>query len=173
MSEGGVIAYPTESVWGLGCDPFNRAAVHQILKYKSRPEDKGLILISGVLEHFEPVLKNVSAQQRQLFLSEQDRPTTWLVPDPEDLIPPWVKGRFESVALRFTRNSICSALSENFGGLIVSTSANPAGRAPAVSLSDVKRYFGGRLSYCLDGPLGKVDKVSQIKDLRTGETLRV
>ncbi len=173
MHQGGVIAYPTESVWGLGCDPYNRGAVSRILDLKSRPEEKGLILISGNLAHFEPLLKHVSAQQRQRFLSAQDRPTTWLFPDPEGLIPPWIKGRFESVALRFTTNTICCALSESFGGLVVSTSANPAGRNPATSLNEVKRYFGERLSYCLDGPLGKIDKVSQIKDLQTGETLRV
>lgn len=172
MNLGGVIAYPTEAVWGLGCDPFQQSAVERLLDLKSRPMDKGLILISGHKKHFEPFLEPLTDELKSRFFSHQERPTTWLVPDYAGQIPYWVKGKHQSVAMRLTRHPLCCSLSSHFDGLVVSTSANPASRPSASSLAEVKHYFHDQVDYCLQAPLGRSGAVSQIKDLVTDQVLR-
>jgi L-threonylcarbamoyladenylate synthase len=173
LDYGGVIAYPTEAVWGLGADPFQRTAVEKILDLKSRPMHKGLILISGQAEHFLPYLEPLEQSLIDRFFSVQDRPTTWLVPDVRNQIPYWVKGEHSSVAMRLTTHPVCAALTHHFGGAIISTSANPASKASARSLYEVKCYFQDKLDYCLSAPLGGAGQASQIRDLQSDEVIRV
>ena len=87
IRQGGGIAHPTEAVWGLACDPFNPQAIATILSLKNRPLSKGLILISGVSEHFEPLLQPLPPELRNRFYAHQQHPTTWLVPDIENKVP--------------------------------------------------------------------------------------
>lgn len=173
LDHGGVIAYPTEAVWGLGADPFQQAVVERILALKQRPMNKGLILISGQAEHFLPYLEPLDDTLVERFFSDQEKPTTWLVPDVLEQIPYWVKGKHTTVAMRLTKHPVCAALSRYFGGLIVSTSANPATMPSAKSLCEVKRYFQDELDFCLSAPLGSAGQTSQIKDLKTGAITRV
>lgn len=173
LDHGGVIAYPTEAVWGLGADPFQRAAVERILELKQRPMSKGLILVSGQAEHFLPYMDPLENELVERFFSDQEKPTTWLVPDVLEQIPFWVKGQHASVAMRLTKHPVCAALSRHFGGPIISTSANPAAMPSARSLQEVKRYFQDELDFCLSAPLGRAGQASQIRDLKTGATIRV
>src|ERR1043165_9467474 len=85
LLNGGIIAYPTEGVWGLGCDPFDEAAVHRILTLKKRPVEKGLILIAAELDQVAALLTPLTSEQRAMMLSTWPGPTTWLLPDPEQL----------------------------------------------------------------------------------------
>lgn len=172
LDHGGVIAYPTEAVWGLGADPFQRSAVERILELKHRPMEKGLILISGQPEHFLPYLKPLDQQMAERFFAPQDRPTTWLVPDVLQQIPYWVKGEHSSVAMRLTTHPVCAALSRHFRGPIISTSANPAAQPSARSLQEVKRYFHDKLDFCLSAPLGGANQASQIRDLESNAIIR-
>lgn len=172
IRHGGVIAYPTETVWGLGCDPFNELAVRRLLSLKNRAQEKGLILITGQVEQLEPMLKGLSPELKSRFIAPQTEPTTWLVPDVNDLIPDFVKGRFSSVATRLTEYAVVSRLTHHFGGPIVSTSANKAGKEPATSVFKLRQVFGAELDYILPAPLGGFSKPSTIRDLTTGAILR-
>ena len=172
LDHGGVIAYPTEAVWGLGADPFQRSAVERVLALKNRPMEKGLILISGQPEHFLPYLKPLDKHLVERFFSRQEKATTWLVPDELQQIPYWVKGEHSSVAMRLTTHPVCVALSRYFGGAIISTSANPATQPSARSLQEVKRYFHDRLDFCLSAPLGGASQASQIRDLTSNTLIR-
>ena len=169
---GGIVAYPTEAVWGVGCDPFDRAAVHRLLRLKQRPEHKGLILVAASMVQLQPLLDSLSdAQLAQLKLSWPG-PNTWLIPDPDNLIPSWVKGQHDSVAIRVTDHPQTAALCRSFGGLLVSTSANLAGQPPALSATDIRHAFGYQIDYLLPGALGGRDQPSVIRDLRSGNVLR-
>lgn len=172
MRYGGVIAYPTEAVWGLGADPFNEQAVRRILAIKQRPEHKGLILLSGQLAHFSVLIDPLDKSLQQRFFEPQSRATTWLVPDPKNLVPVWVKGSHSSVAVRVTQHPLCSALTAHFKGPIISTSANPAGFDSAGTLQQAKRYFSNDVDAYAQAPLGGAATASQIKDLKTGKVLR-
>ncbi|SEA18511.1 L-threonylcarbamoyladenylate synthase [Microbulbifer marinus] len=171
LAAGGVIAHPTESVWGLACDPNNLQAVQRLLRLKSRPLEKGLILVSGDEAHFNELLQNLSGSQMQQLHSTWPGPVTWLVPHFE-LVPPWISGAHHSVALRCTDHPFTAALTRAFGGAIVSTSANPSGCQPARHKYQVLRYFGDALDFVGGGSTGGRSAPSEIRDLISGKLLR-
>lgn len=171
LSDGGVIAYPTEAVYGLGCDPRDEAAVRRILELKVRPASAGLILIADELERFEPFIGSVSAAERERALAAWPGPVTWLFPRAAN-VPDWLAGSHPTIAIRVTDHPGCRALCAAFGGPIVSTSANPRDEAPARSAAEVGRYFPAGLCGIVEGELGGGDQPSQIRDLATGRVLR-
>jgi len=171
LQQGGVIAYPTEAVWGLGCDPWDVQAVARVLALKQRDPAKGLILIAGNLAQVQPWLDTLSAPQQKTLADSWPGPRTWLVPDTA-IAPPWVRGDHASIALRVSDHPLVQALCEAFGGPIVSTSANPAGKAPARTGFDVRRYFGGELDMIVPGQTGGRNRPTEIRDLITGEIAR-
>ena len=172
IRQGGVIAHPTEAVWGLACDPFNPQAIATILRLKKRPVSKGLILISGVSEHFEPLLEPLSDVLQTRFYAPQNHPSTWLVPDIENQVPKSVKGQHDTVAIRVVDHSELTDLTRLLGHPIVSSSANPAGMEPALSKLRVHQYFSNRLDYILPAKLGGFTRPSIIRDLQTANTVR-
>lgn len=171
IRRGGVVAYPTEAVWGLGCDPFNQEAVERILELKRRPIEKGVILLAATMDMFAPLLEGLDDLQRQRLKNTWPGPHTWLVPH-HGLVPPWISGQFSSVALRVTNHPVAAALSRAYGGAIVSTSCNPAGEPPARDIYHVHRYFRGELEAITNGTVGANANPSEIRDLITGQLIR-
>lgn len=172
LRDGGVIAYPTEGVWGLGCDPGNEAAVHRILALKIRDVEKGLILVAGNLQQVEPLIANLDPAYRQLLNDTWPGPHTWLVPDVDQTIPRWIKGQFDTVAVRVSDHPGVVALCEAFGGMIVSTSANPADLPPALTREDVDAYFPRGIDLVVPGELGGQQGPSTIRDLMSQTVIR-
>lgn len=171
LARGGVIAYPTEAVWGLGCDPQNESSVDALLRLKGRPVSKGLILVAASIEQFEPYLNGISPAQRRQLESTWPGPVTWLVPD-NGLAPAWIRGEHNRVALRVSGHPLVAALSRAFGGPIVSTSANRAGLPEAREAAAVRAQFGNELAAIAPGQVGESAKPTEIRDLITGEVLR-
>lgn len=168
---GRVIAYPTEAVYGLGCDPLNERAVRRVLALKQRPESAGLILIADEFGHFAPFIAPLSEELEARAMSAWPGPVTWLVPK-SDLVPSWLAGEHQTIALRIPDHPVCKALCETYGGAIVSTSANPRGQEPALSARGAEAYFGSALCGTVEGDLGSGDKPSEIRDLVSGRVLR-
>lgn len=171
LKSGGVIAYPTEAVWGLGCDPFNQQAVLKLLALKQRPQAKGLILIAAKVEQVERYLQLLTAEQRKTVVDSWPAPQTWVVPV-KPSFPEWVRGEHLSVAIRVSAHPPVQALCHAFGGAIISTSANLAGQATAQNATEIAQIFGNGVSYTLEAPLGGLKNPSQIRDARTGAVLR-
>jgi len=168
---GGIIAYPTEGVWGLGCDPFNPKAVERLLRLKSRPWQKGLILAVSNIKATELWLTALTEAQRERVLASWPGPTTWLVPHLERW-PTWVCGESSAIAMRVSAYEPVALLSGAVGGFIISTSANPAGLAPAMSAQEVRHYFGHQVDLVMPGTVQGLNKPSAIKDALTGEIAR-
>lgn len=172
LENGGVIAYPTEAVWGLGCDPADREAVMALLALKSRPVEKGLILVAANVAQIEPLLAPLTPAQRQKALALWPGPVTCLLPDPQRRVPDWLRGRHASIAVRVSGHPVVKALCQAFGGPLVSTSCNPAGAPAARSSLQVRRYFGDALDGILPGALGAERRPSRIIDLVSDQVLR-
>ena len=168
LRRGGVIAYPTEGVWGLGCDPRRRRALHRILALKGRPRHKGVLLVAG---RTAETRRYWSAQDTDQALLARFWPGTTLVLPATPRVPFWIRGRHTGVAVRISSHSAIVALSRVFGGAMVSTSANPAGRQPARDLRTLYRYFGRSL-WVLPARLGQQQHPSRIVDARSGRVLR-
>jgi L-threonylcarbamoyladenylate synthase len=171
LRSGGVVAYPTEAVWGVGCDPGNEGALLKLLALKQRDADKGLILVAADILQFGKLLRSLTPAQRQQLSASWPGPTTWLLPHC-GLVHPLIHGRFSTVALRVSRHPVVAALCRGFGGPLVSTSANTRGRQPARDAIAVRRYFGGGLDYLLAGTLGGASRPSEIRDLVSGRIIR-
>jgi len=171
LKAGKVIAYPTEAVYGLGCDPANQHAVRTILSMKNRSAKAGLILIADSFDRFSSYVLTVAEGQLSMAMATWPGPVTWLFPRAPS-VPEILAGQHRTIALRVTAHPVCRSLCAAFGGAIVSTSANPSGAAPAKSPHQVMEYFPDNLSGVVEGGLGGDKKPSEIRDLATGKLIR-
>lgn len=170
VRRGGVIGYPTEGVYGLGCDPFQRPAVERLLRLKGRPAAKGMILIAASWEQVLPLMA-ITDEERGRLAEPGAEPVTWLMPA-APAVPEWIRGEHDTVALRITAHPTARALCAAWGGPLVSTSANPAGKAPARQGRQLRRYFGSSVDMVLSAPLGGAAGASEIRDFRSGQIVR-
>jgi len=171
VRSGGVIAYPTEAVFGLGCDPLNPRAVQRLLALKQRPAHKGVILIAAEFPQLLPYLGDLDRAMRRRIDRTWPGHVTWLLPAHPDL-PVWIRGDHLTVAVRVTAHPLAAALCRAAGGALISTSANIARRPPARTALDVRRKFGDTLDYILPGATGPYTAPSEIRDATTGKVVR-
>ncbi len=169
IRSGGVVAYPTEAVFGLGCDPRDHDAVRRILTLKDRPEAAGLILIAADREQLRDWIDPSDAEARRL--AGGDRGVTWVV-TAGAATPSWITGGRATVAVRVIHHPVAAALCREAGMPIVSTSANRRGREPARNALAVRCAFGAAIDYVLTGATGGSERPSEIRDARTGAVLR-
>lgn len=170
LQQGGVIAYPTEAVYGVGCDPWDDNAVLELLAIKQREWTKGLILIASNFNQLQDFIEPVEAK----ILAELDKtwpgPVTWLLPVREE-VSPLITGPSNKIAVRVTAHPLAARLCDAYGGAIVSTSANISGRTPVRSAHHVHWQLP-EVDYVLAGNCGGAEKPSQIRDAITGEIIR-
>jgi L-threonylcarbamoyladenylate synthase len=173
LKQAGIIAYPTEAVYGLGCDPDCESAVAKILALKQRHWSKGLILIASDFNQLEPYILPLSSNLEQQILSawEQKQVVTWLVPA-SPKTPKWLTGRSDKIAVRVTHHPIAAKLCAIWEKPLVSTSANLSGQAPAKTGFKVRQMFKQELDYVLVGAVGTQNKPSEIRDALTQTILR-
>ncbi len=171
LQNGDVIAYPTEAVFGLGCDPFNKSAVEKLLSLKKRAVSKGLILITHDWYQVASLTSPIDDTAMNRAQNTWPGPYTWVFPA-SDSVPRWIRGDQHGIALRVTRHPLASTLCEAFGGPIVSTSANVEGTSPAKTIIDVLSNFPSGIGVILEGPLGDSENPTTIRDVLTGEILR-
>lgn len=167
---GGVVAYPTEAVYGLGCLPSDRRAVARLLRIKQRSWRKGLLLLCGELAQLEGLVHFPEAKHDEI-MSSWPGPVTWVLPATH-AVPAWVTGGRGTVAVRVTDHPVAAALCRRAGHALVSTSANVSGRAPCSRPLQLRRMLGSRVDYVLPGPLGAADRPTEIRDGVTGRILR-
>ncbi|MCZ4060048.1 L-threonylcarbamoyladenylate synthase type 1 TsaC [Pantoea sp. LMR881] len=167
-----VIAYPTEAVFGLGCDPDSEKAVMALLALKQRPVEKGLILIAADYAQLEPYIsdRELSVIQRERMFACWPGPVTFVVPAPPHT-PRWLTGQFDSLAIRVSDHPDVQALCRAFGKPLVSTSANLSGQPPCRTAEEVKQQFGEQFPV-LQGKTGGRLNPSEIRDVITGDLIR-
>lgn len=171
LRRGGVIAYATESVYGLGCDPFNKGAVGRLLRLKHRPQAKGLIVIASDWAQLRPLLQPLDEATQNKIVASWPGAITWVLPA-QAWVPRWLRGRHDSLAVRVPGHAQARELCAMFGGPVVSTSANPSGRPAAKTSLRVRQYFGNRINLILPGKVGGAARPSEIRDGITGLIVR-
>ena len=173
LRRGGVIAYPTEAVWGLGCDPFDAAAVARLLTLKQRVVDKGLILVAASLSQLDGLVDwpALPVARRDAVITTWPGPHTWVVPATAQ-VPRWITGAHTDVALRVSTHPVVVALCTAFGGALVSTSANPANASPPRTLTAFDAALLSALDGIVAGEIGGLSQPTPIRDARTGHVLR-
>jgi len=173
LRRGGVLAYPTEAVWGLGCDPRNEAAVLRLLQIKQRPVDKGLIVVAAGLETVRPWLDLalLPAGRMTDVIASWPGPNTWAIPATPQA-PPWVTGHHRSLAVRISAHPVVAALCEAFGGALVSTSANLAGQPPAYARDALDPDLLAGIDGVVAGQTGGLERPTPIRAALDGAVLR-
>jgi len=169
LREAGVLAYPTESVFGIGCDPRQLDAIRRILTLKGRPQQKGLILIASCEQQVLPWIQHDN--ELEMARSSWPGPVTWVF-SANAHTPQLLCQSDHSIAIRITDHPVAKALCDAFGSALVSTSANPAGLPPARDTATLDSYFDRKLDALLSGSLGQRQQPSEIRDARTGNILR-
>lgn len=170
IRQGGVIAYPTEAVFGLGCAAHCESAVHRILALKSRKPDRGLILVGAHVEQLAGLVVLDGLERKQEILDSWPGPVTWILPAKPG-VPAWLTGKSRGLAVRISAHPQIRALCQK-SGLLVSTSANPARCQPARSVNRVRAYFADSLDYILPGEVDLQAKPSEIRDAMSGRVVR-
>jgi len=171
IREGGVVAYPVEACFGLGCDPRNRAALRRILRIKRRPRAMGLIVIADRVSRLAPLVTTFDVACRAAMLASWPGRHTWLLPA-APAASRWLRGDHASIAVRVTAHRPAAQLCRLARRALVSTSANRSGRRMLRSAEAVRREFGGEVDFVLDGRIGGAGAPSVIRDAGSGAVLR-
>ena len=165
-----IYAYPTEGVWGLGCNPFSEIAVENLFDIKKRPKNKGVIVLAGNENQLGHFINHLTKDQKKSFFEKPPVPHTWLIPA-SDEIPTWLQGDTGLVAVRLSLHPDVIRITNELESPICSSSANLSGEEPAKNESDIKKNFGRALQI-VDGELGKLNKPTPVQELITGAWIR-
>ncbi|MCK9538842.1 L-threonylcarbamoyladenylate synthase [Dokdonella sp.] len=173
LQRGGVVAYPTEAVYGLGCDPRNQAAFDRLFALKQRPPSQGVLLIGAAFDQVAPWIDLAAVPAAALARAQASwpGPHTWIFPRAQG-VPAWIAGAHAGIALRVTAHPVAAALCRAFGGALVSTSANRHGEAPARNAAAVAAMFAAGLDVIVDGATGGLERPTPIRDAISGQLLR-
>jgi len=170
VRQGGIITYPTETVYGLGCDPLCAVAVDEVNSLKGRDASKGLILLASRLQQLDKLVDVSDRNERAVIVGEHE-PTSWIVPA-KNAAPEWLTGRHHTLAIRISSHPVVMRLCDQLGHALVSTSANPAGKKPALNALQLHRYFDGMVDSMLISHHNCSGKASQIRELKSRQLLR-
>ena len=171
LHSGGVIAYPTEAVFGLGCDPRNEKALARIIEIKSRDAHKGFILIARSLEQLIPFLAPVQPEWQSQFDAVWPGPVTMVVPC-ATCTSELLSGGRKTLAVRVSAHPLVQDLCARFDGPIVSTSANRSGQPSCRDTACAVQLFGSEVDVVVDGTVGTLTAPTKIIDVCTGDRLR-
>ena len=173
LHKGGVIAYPTEGVWGLGCDPRDEGATLRLLALKQREVGKGLILIAADEAQLAPfvAMDALASDQRDAVRASWPGPNTWIVPASANS-PAWITGDHDGIAVRVRAHPIAFALCEGFGGALVSTSANIATLPSPRTRAELDPRIVDGVDAIAPGETGALLHATPIRDARDGRSLR-
>ncbi|AMA65044.1 Threonylcarbamoyl-AMP synthase [Candidatus Arsenophonus lipoptenae] len=172
LHEGQIIAYPTEAVFGLGCDPDNRQAIQKLFSLKQRSWKKGLILIACDYKQLMPYIdiNKLTSFQKSIIFSNEMEFITWVVPAKKN-IPEWLTGKFNSIAIRITQFDLVKKICCLYGKPLISTSANINGLEPCKTKEEVMTIFSNQV-FIVDGFVGRFNNPSKIIDIKTGYLYR-
>lgn len=172
LHNGGIVAYPTEAVYGLGCDPMNYASVEKLLNIKKRSVNKGLILVAASFDQLEPFIAKLPAGLFNKVMQSWPGPVNWLLPA-NPAAPEYLRGSHPLQAVRISDHPIVRGLCQHFGGAIISTSANLSSRPPAKSALQARLRFNRQINYVLAGSVGKQNQPCEIRNALNDELVRV
>jgi L-threonylcarbamoyladenylate synthase len=170
VAAGGIVAYPTEAVFGLGCDPGNQIALRRIIAMKGRDARKGFILVAAEIAQLDPWVIFPGGDALERILQTWPGPYTWVVPARPG-VDPWLTGGRATLAVRVIDHPVATALCRLTGAL-VSTSVNRSGHPPVRDSLRVRAVFGNRIDVVVPGEIGALAGPTEIRDALTGRLLR-
>jgi len=169
IRSGGIIAYPTDTIYGLGCDPYDAATVDELNRLKRRPLNKQFILLAGDIEQIKPLV--VIDEEQQARITQSTEPTSWII-DASPQAPAWLTDSQNTLTIRISNSIIIKKLCARLGHAIISTSANPSGKEPARNSLELHRYFHNSVHKILASQQKLNAQPSKIIRLRDNHIIR-
>ena len=169
IRRGGIIAYPTESCFGIGCDPKNKKAINKIIKLKKRLRNKNFIIIGSSIKQFNSFINPLNDANNEKLFSKWPGPHTWLV-NVNNQCSNWLKSN-SRIAIRIPSFSRCQDLVKSIDMAITSSSLNLSGKIPLKNYRDVCRFLPNQVKL-IGGRIGKNKKPSVIQDFKTNNIIR-
>lgn len=160
--KGGTILYPTDTIWGIGCDATNAKAVKKIYSIKNRVESKSMIVLLADFDQLKNYVEDIPAVTADLIQSI-DKPVTIIYSGAKNLAPNLIAAD-GTIAIRIVKHNFCRALIQRLGKPLVSTSANISGAPSPLFYSDVQEYIKTKVGFVvnLEQDLNTVNKASTI-----------
>ena len=168
---GEIIAYPTESVFGLGCNPFDESAVMKLLNIKKRSAEKGLILIASHVQQILPLINPITSNDLAKALKSWPGHHTWIFPKSK-LVPTWISGQYTSIAIRVSNHPVVIQLCNKLNSPLVSTSANISKQGELTSIKNIKSIFGDKIGFYVNASTGEESNPSTIHDAHSNTIIR-
>ncbi|MBT4482344.1 MAG: threonylcarbamoyl-AMP synthase [Candidatus Latescibacteria bacterium] len=172
LKNGGIVVYPTETVYGIGCDPFNRIAYERVQHLKGRNNNKQMLLLACSLSQVEHFTGRLADIPRRLAHEFWPGPLTMVI-KPRNEMPVYLYGDSGGVAFRITSHPIAAALSRNFGCPITSTSANMTGKPTVGTYEEALNMFGKDVSIVIKNHIPLNGTPSTVIDLTSGKPLLI
>lgn len=171
IKAGEIIAYPTEAIYGLGCDPRNHEALTRLLALKSRASNKGLILVASNYSQLDPFIDNQNPAMLERANKSWPGPVTWIMPASSQ-VHPLLTGERPTIAVRISAHPVVRDLCDQCEHALVSTSANISGEIPLANAEEIADTFASSIAGVVEGALGGLESATSIFDASTGVQLR-
>jgi len=171
LRSGGIIAYPTEAVYGLGCDPADETALQKILDIKSREAHKGFIVVASSQQQLAPYIGEIRPEWQQQLDDAWPGPVTFVLPASNNCSE-LLTGKRDTLAVRVSSHPLVVKLCQAYDGAIVSTSANQSGHPPLQTGDEVASVFHNSIDAIINANVGSLASPTRIIDIQTGKQLR-
>ncbi len=173
LNNGEIIAYPTEGVYGIGCNARNLKSVIKIAELKQRPIEKGMIILISDLKIIKDWIVGLPEEEiKKLYTEYSGYTYTWLLP--KSLNCPYeVSGDSDCLAVRITQHPVAKALCLSLNAPLISTSANPQSLPSAKTVEEVSKYFNGKISGIVSGEVGSLRDATRIQNIKTDQFIRI
>ncbi|MFV9614726.1 MAG: L-threonylcarbamoyladenylate synthase [Gammaproteobacteria bacterium] len=169
INRGGIIAYPTDTIYGLGCDPYNPDAVKKINAIKQRPLNKQFILLAANINQLRPLI--LIKKEQEKIITQNTQVTSWIV-KASPTAPPWLVGDSKTLCIRISKHDEVQRLCNTLGHAIISTSANLAGKKTAKNALQLHKYFHQYVEIILIANKNPGRKASKIIRLCDNQVIR-
>lgn len=148
LRQGGIVLYPTDTVWGIGCDATNEAAVQKVFQLKNRQESKALICLVSTTEMLKQIVGRIPNAVLQI-LKNPSNPTTVIYENPKGVAKNLIAGD-NTLAIRIVKDEFCEQLIEKLGKPIVSTSANISAEKTPQSFQEISQEILEGVDYIVN-----------------------
>jgi len=138
IRQGGILAYPTDTIYGLGCDPYNPDAVNRLSEIKHRPLNKLFILLAADIDQLKGLI-DIDTEQQDIIATQKSA-TSWII-SASKTAPEWLTDNDNNITIRISQNLVVQKLCRHLGHAIISSSANLTGKTPAQNSLQIHKYF--------------------------------
>lgn len=168
----GIIIFPTDTVYGIGCNCFSEKAIRKIFKDKSRPEQKPINVLTNNIEKIQKVAKNISEKEEEIIKKYMPGALTIILNKKEE-VPSILTAGLNTIGVRIPNNKIALYILKNFEYPLATTSVNISGNMPGIELEDFLNEFKDKVDIIIDGGKAEIGIASTIVRIDENEKVNI